>query len=243
MLYRLLNLLRNKPNIQPSEKLKTFLAIDELDDLLTAYYEMGSFSKEDEKYVRLVLRKWKDRQAVANLLHHASMIPGDIQFKYLRKGLLEKREIYYNLSAIVGVQEPEYLDLTGKQKEDIKEILFTFLRGAADVRGSRALQALVSYCTEADTAKIISCATNKDENIRENILRFLVKLHGEENIKEVLLKHEWIYDDEVEILGNRLAAHYEKINNAPEDKKGFFALTLGMPRITYIPNLKDVDYK
>lgn len=60
------------------------------------------------------------------------------------------------------------------------------------------------------------------ESIRENILRFLVKLHGEKNIKEVLLQQEWIYDDEVEILGNLLAAHYEKFNSAPEDKKGFF---------------------
>jgi len=97
-----------------SVTLASFLATEDLDDLLRAAMELDPPSDHELAVVRSTLHEWRNEQAVANLLFYPHFIPADLRLETVIHGLDEQRQRYYVLAAVVGLQD---LDIAALSKE------------------------------------------------------------------------------------------------------------------------------
>ena len=229
----------SEPTANSAKSLKRFLDEKDLDDLQKIAFSLEKFNKEDNTLINSILDNWNDNQAISNLLFYPNLIPNEIRFKTLLKGLKDKENPYYNLAVIVGIQSPENLNFTDNQLTQLKKELFEFVEKTNDIRSMRSTTSLHQYIDTSDTQRIIKCAVNEIDVVQTNLLSMISTLHGKENIRSVLVKNEAVLKNEAEMLLKELEKQELKIEDAPEDKKGFFKLTLGMPLSSYIPNLNE----
>jgi hypothetical protein len=86
--------------------LTRFLSARDVDEALAAARKLSYRDADVEASIRhLLAHEWKQQpQAVYNVLQHSYMLPGDIRFATLQRGLQEKDETQLRLAAAVGVQ-------------------------------------------------------------------------------------------------------------------------------------------
>ena len=241
MIARILNWFRKDKEMLPSKELKEFLIAKDLDNLLRLNSTVKNLDENDNQIIREILKKWENKQAISNLLLHPNTIPQDIKTKSLIKGLNEQKTIYYNLAAIVGLQDLDKFAESEEMSTTIKNKLFQFIKETEDFRAMRATSTLQSKITKEDTSKIIECGLNKNEGVKTNLIAMIAQLHGKENIEIQLANYEVQFKKETKSLREEFERQKERIENAPEEKKGFFKLSLGMPLMGYIPNLNQIE--
>ena len=200
MLSKIFNWFKIERSTKPSKELNEFLAAKDLDDLLRLSSVVKNLSEKDNQFVRKILKDWNGKQAISNLLFYPNIIPSDIRAKVLVRGLNEQKTIYYNLAAIVGVQNYQYFSTANEDTNWLKMKLFQFVKDTEDIRAMRATSALQNKITKEDLPKIIECGSNNYEGIRTNLIAMIVQLYGKENIEAQLIKHEIEYPKESKLL-------------------------------------------
>jgi len=114
--------------------LQRFYQASDVDHALIAAKMIGKAyqSAEYESALRHLLRwEWlSDPQAVYNVLQHSYMIPPDVRFEMMLRGLLEKEETQYRLAAAVGVQftNRAFFERAPKAERRFREILLHYAR-------------------------------------------------------------------------------------------------------------------
>ena len=216
-----------KPAISP--KLKAFLAAQDLDDVGDAREEIKTpLAAEDAAAVRSVIKQWDNPQAVSNLLNHASLIPEDVRLVSLFRGLAERKVPYYNLAAILGIQDIDVDKLSKKDRKRVAQELMAAIRKTSDVRAARACTLITEYVSENETPQLIALLEHTNDTVRQNLRAKLFPRYKDRGVDA--------YAAEVRKTGLAVAAQDRLISQF----KDWHAKPTDIPTLfAYIPNFRD----
>ncbi len=217
-----------------SSELKIFLETEDLDDLLKSRSKIRHLDKHDIKKIRSVLEKWDSPQAVSNLLFHPSLIPEDIRFRSLLRGLKERENLYYLLASTVGLQGMEE-EFSEEEKNTIKEHLIAVLEITGGVLAARASVTIRNFLSAGDASRMFKFLSHIEEAVRLNILSWLIETlekKDEETFTSMLQSNEVPEDKQAEAI-EKFREHLRKKESGETD----FST---MPLYAYIPNLNEV---
>ncbi|WP_410509862.1 hypothetical protein RSJ42_06955 [Methanosarcina hadiensis] len=158
-----------------SPELKTFLEAEDLDDLMEARSKLWQLDEKDIKKIRFILQKWNSPQAVSNLLFHPFLIPEDLRASCLLRGLREKKEPYYILASIVGLQGVDPTVFPKEQRKTIKEYLISVLKVSEGIISARASVTIYDYLSLEDASTAFELLSHPNEAVRHNILCWLIR--------------------------------------------------------------------
>ena len=124
-----------RPTNVTASAVQAFLRTNELDSLVHLREGIDAAARNDaEPLIREVIARWNDRQALANLLMHAGLIPADLRVAALVRGLRAADEDYLRLAATVGVGETGNIDAA--QRTALVESLLDVISTAGDPQPS-----------------------------------------------------------------------------------------------------------
>lgn len=217
-----------------SSELKAFLETEDLDDLVKARERVQHLDENDIKKIRSVLEKWDKPQAVSNLLFHPSLIPEDIRFSSLLKGLEERENLYYLLASIVGLQGIKD-EFSEEERGIIKEQLISILELTGGVLVARASVTARKFLSAGDASRMLKFLSHSEEVVRLNILSWLIEALEETDVETFA---SMLQNNEVpeEIQADAIEKFREHLRKKESGEPDFFT----MPLYAYIPNLNEV---
>ncbi|WP_440955636.1 hypothetical protein ACSAZK_01310 [Methanosarcina sp. Mfa9] len=217
-----------------SSELKVFLETEDLDDLVKARERVQHLDENDIKKIRSVLEKWDKPQAVSNLLFHPSLIPEDIRFSSLLKGLEERENLYDLLASIVGLQGMEG-EFSEEERNIIKEHLIAVLEITGGVLAARASVTVRNFLSAGDASRMFKFLSHIEEAVRLNILSWLIEALEETDVKTFasMLQNS-------EVPKDKRAEAIEKFREHIRKKEAGESDFSTLPLYAYIPNLNEV---
>lgn len=117
----------------------------DLDDLQSAKNKLGDLEEEDIVLIKAVLKQWKNKQEVSNLLFYPSVIPEDIRITVLLKGLDDNENPYNILAATVGLQEIDPEQLLNDEITHIRSRLLNIIETNNTVLADRASVSILPF--------------------------------------------------------------------------------------------------
>lgn len=218
-----------------SPELKTFLEAEDLDNLLEARSKLRQLDEKDTKKIRFVLQKWKNPQAVSNLLFHPFLIPEEIRASCLLKGLREKKNQYYILASVVGLQGIDSTGFSKEQRKAIKECLVSTLKVAEGIISARASVTIYDYFSLEDVSTAFELLSHPNEAVRHNILCWLIRTMEESDPREFISTA-----NRSNIPEDVRKEAVEKFQEHLRQKEIGECSLFGTQLYAYIPNLKDI---
>jgi len=211
------------------------LETEDLDDLLKSRSKIRQLDDKDIKKIRSVLEKWDNPQAVSNLLFHPSLIPEDIRFGYLLKGLEERENLYYLLATIAGLQGINE-EFSEEEKNTIKDHLISILEITGGVLASRTSVTITGFLSIGDANRMVKFLSHPEEVARLNILSWLIETLEETDIETFasMLQNSEVPEDKKAEAIEKFREHLRKKESGDTD----FST---MPLYSYIPNLNEVS--
>jgi len=218
-----------------------FLSIDDLEDLKNHRWEMEPLHQLDEVYISKLFENWDKPQEISNLLQFPDLLPQQMRFKFIHKGLTDANEPYYNLSAINGLHSPEVLDFTSRQERKLKKLLFAHVGKDEDIRAVAATQILFSYISKTDSEEILRRMIHPNSNVKHNLFSMLVSFYGIEGVGTFLVKKQHKFG-KAAFAGKTLYCNFfDKMEAAGTDEeREFIQVEMMLPKMENYPNLKDV---
>lgn len=218
-----------------SPELKAFLEAEDLDDLLEARSNLRQLDEKDIKKIRSTLKKWNSPQAVSNLLFHPFLIPEDIRASYLLKGLKDKKNPYYILASVVGLQGIDSTGFSKEQRKAIKECLISALKTSEGIISARASISVRDYFSPEDTSTMFELLNHPDEATRHNILCWLIRIMEEKGSGAFVSMAR----------NSNMPEHtqkeaIDKFQEHLKQKETGESSSFSMPLYAYIPNLRDM---
>lgn len=218
-----------------SPELKTFLEAEDLDDLLEARSKLRQLDEKDIKRIRSILHRWNSPQAVSNLLFNPFLIPEDIRTSCLLKGLREKKNSYYILASVVGLQGIDSTGFSKEHRKAIKECLISVLKISEGIISARASVTIYDFFSSADASTAFELLSHPNEAVRHNILCWLIRTIEEPDPRTFIsmAKNSNIPEDV------RKEA-IEKFQEHLRQKEIGECSSFGTQLYAYIPNLRDM---
>ncbi len=204
--------------------LALFLQSEELDDTQQLASGLLPMKESDGQFIRRILERWDDPQAVANLLMHPEVIPAEARGATLLRGLHEPLT-YATLAAVVGLQDQVEI-WSDRERAGIAKRLQAIIFEARPVLADRASVTLLAYASAADVNELIFLLGYPGEIVQHNALLALVRLLGVDNAR------------------NRIEAA-SAIKRVTESGRDFVAAHLNeqllddLPLLNHIPNRSD----
>jgi hypothetical protein len=218
-----------------SPELEAFLRAEDLDDVLKARQRIGALEKDDVAAVRSILEQWQNRQAVSNLLFHPHLIPGDIRFDFVLRGLAEREIAYYVLAAVAGLAGIDPVDLTGEQRERVAIELLALIEMTDNVIARRASVSFNRFVNESEAPRVFALLGHRDGTVRHNVRAWLFrrfKDRGEVAFAKVA-RESGLSDE----TARRVIAEFKTfVTESPDGIS-----SLAFPLYAYIPNLRDAE--
>lgn len=219
-----------------SPELRTFLAAEDLDELLDARSNIATLSAEDSEVVRDVIAQWQQPQAVSNLLIHPNLLPEDVRLTCLFRGLAEHRVPYYVLAAIVGFQSIEPNRLTTDENAKIATALWDVIAQTEGVLAQRASLSFRAFASEVEAPAVLFLMAHSDKTVRHNLRSWLFSVFKDRGLEAFANAVQ--ASDLGEAQKQELVAEFTAFTTTPPE--GFNSPLF--PLLTYIPNLRDTEY-
>lgn len=166
-----------------SNRLRAFLEVDNLDELLAASKHLDDLSEEEQETVREVLRRWDGSLAVSNLLFYPNLMPEDIRMDSILRGLSESVEPWYVLAAVVGLQSIAAEDVSESERSLILDKLMHIMEEYKGVLSSRASVSMSSFLRVGDAKRILRFLSHPNEATRWNVLAWLLRAYDKNGIE------------------------------------------------------------
>jgi hypothetical protein len=218
-----------------SEKIKNFLKVMDLDDLQSAKNKLGDLEEEDIVLIRAVLKQWKNKQEVSNLLFYPSVIPEDIRISVLLKGLDDNENPYNILAATVGLQEIDPEQLLNDEITHIRSRLLNIIETNNTVLADRASVSILPFLNRQDVDRVFRLLSHPSVITRHNILSWLFETtfpKSKEEFIEIAAAHD-ISSEALSQVSKVLKIKEQRIAKGLPD-------VLNFPIYAYIPNRKEV---
>lgn len=217
-----------------SPELKAFLEAEDLDDLLEARSNLRQLDEKDMKRIRCTLQSWRNPQAVSNLLFHPFLIPAGIRASCLLRGLREKKNQYYVLASVVGLQGVDSTGFSEVDRKAIKECLISTLKTSEGIISSRASVSIRDYLSSEDASTMFELLSHPDEATRHNVLCWLIRImeeKGSDAFVSMARSSNIPEDVKTEAI--------DKFQEHLKQKEIGESSSFSMPLYAYIPNLRD----
>lgn len=218
-----------------SQELKTFLEAEDLDDLLEARSKLRQLDEKDIKKIRLTLKSWNIPQAVSNLLFHPFLIPDDIRAKCLLKGLNDRKNPYYILASVVGLQGIDSTGFSEKERKEIKESLIFALKISEGIISERASVTISDFLSFGDAPAAFELLNHPNETTRHNVLCWLMTIMEEFGSEKFIS-----IANSSNIPENIREEAIEKFDEHLRQKEIGESTRFGTCLYAYIPNLRDM---
>lgn len=217
-----------------SPDLKAFLEAEDLDGLMEIRSKLRQLNRKDVKKIRSILQKWNSPQAVSNLLLYPFLIPEDIRGSCLLKGLREKKNSYYVLASIVGLQGIDPTSFSEDERNEIKESLIFTLKTSGGIISARGSVSICDYLSSEDASTMFELLDHPNDTTRHNILCWLIRAMEERGSDAfVLMARSSGMPEDV-----RKEA-IEKFQEYLRKKEAGEVSSFSMQLYAYIPNLRD----
>lgn len=217
-----------------SPDLKAFLETEDLDDLLKARSKLRQLNEKDVKNIRSILQKCNNPQQVSNLLLYPFLIPEDIRGSCLIKGLRERKNRYYVLASVVGLQGVDPTGFSEEERKAIKESLIFALKNSEGVISARASVSICDFLSSEDAFTMFELLGHSDEATRHNILSWLIRtMEGTDPGTFVSMTNSSNIPEDVR--EEAIEKFKEHLNQKEAGETSSFAMQL----YAYIPNLRD----
>ena len=225
-------------------RVKEFLAVTELDELLALKQTITNLDAEDEAGIISVLQDWQDKQAVANVLMNPQLIPDAVRFHAVLRGLQDKHVDYYRLAATVGLQEFDSDTFSEEECSTIAEQLLALLE-SNDVIAERASIAIAQYITKADASKLFKFFDHSNDVVKHNIFVSLIQCIGLQEIHSFMsnaIQTGLIPQSVRDVIAEKLH-DLEDISKETGRavRRKLVRSGLGLPLLSYIPNLCEMQ--
>jgi hypothetical protein len=215
--------------------LKAFLAAEDLDDVDSAKPDSRALTAEDTATIRSTLQRWRDAQAVSNLLLYPDLIPADLRVTSLFRGLAERRVPYFAVAAIVGFEKIDKGTLSAAERERVVSHLLAILKNTNDARAQRASTALGSFAGERVAPKVMGLLEHPDETVRHNLRAWLFSTFKDRGVGAFAAATA--ASDLPEQKRRRVTEEFKKlVADPPKEDAGLLS-----PLFAYIPNLRDFE--
>jgi len=218
-------------------RLDRFLTAIDLDDLLRTRDEISSLTPEETTRIVSVVRDWKDRQAVANLMFHPDLMPRDVRFEAIDRALHSTEVPYFTLAATVGLQNIALDEVPDEKRTAWGHVLLALIQSKSTVLAGRASVTLCAWSRSPDILpQLVSLYPVPDEGACRNIVAAVLDSCGDLSTEEFERRlSEWRGSDSATTALRRAHAEYT-------EKKGrdaLRAMIMKAPSLAYIPNLSE----
>lgn len=218
-----------------SPELKAFLEAVDLDELLEARSKLRQLDEKDMKKIRFILQKWNNPQAVSNLLFHPFLIPPAIRANCLLKGLRERKNPYYVLASVVGLQGIDSTGFSEEERKAIKENLMSALKDSEGIISARTSVTIYDFLSFDDVCNAFELLSHPDEITRHNILCWLIRTMEEPGLNAfVSMANKSSIPEEIR------EDAIEKFQEHLRQKETGECSLFGTHLYAYIPNLRDM---
>jgi len=214
-------------------ELQAFLTAEDLDDVLTARGNITIVGNEDEAVIRAILAEWVNGQAISNLLFHPTLIPDDIRLSTLRRGLTERKVVYYVLAAIVGFQSIDPAALSTADRERVAADLWSLIAQDDGILAQRASVSIRGFASEGDAPVVFALLSHSDKTVRHNLRSWLFATFKDRGVEPFAAAagESGLAED----LRRQVVAEFtDFLANPPQGFKSPL-----FPLYGYIPNLRD----
>jgi len=224
--------------MRQGSQLETFLAVNDLDDVLNAVRRIDDLSHDDEARILQVLSDWDKPQAVANLLMYPKLIPLEQRLDFLIKGLQENAIHYFKLAAVVGLQSIEIEDVPENQRQEILRMLVNLIKTYSGVLATRASATLNGWVQSGDGHAIAPLLRHPDSTVQHNILASLIEIVGFDTIVDFLdvIFAAGGYPPETIAATKAKLSQIKEINPENDSAKPFALSPVRFTLYSYIPN-------
>jgi hypothetical protein len=216
-----------------TDRLDRFLSCAELDDLsaLAVPYEAQTPRERTQVSAALVTR---DAQAVANLLMNPHMIAADERFDVIARALGGDTP-YATLAAVVGLQDIDPSTLIEHQAAWVGERLVALCESADRFIAERASVTMVEFADLSHLDSLLPLIESDHEVVRHNVTVTIIALLGPSRATQAL--RHYVHSHDV----NGETAEFVRSTLVELDRLGEDVATsdLGVPLLSYIPNLRD----
>ncbi|RIJ71080.1 hypothetical protein D1871_15840 [Nakamurella silvestris] len=176
-----------------------------------------------------VLHAWANRQAVANLLFHPSLIPVSERAPAMLRAL-GGNDGYLRLAAATGLAQAD--DWAEQEREQLVAALAAAIGGSDGVTANRAAESLAPLFEPEEAAAVFPLLDHPSPVVRHHLFRALFRMYGSQGMKALLADRSFLVPEYAVQLRRRLTA------------AGFDLLEPdgGSPRppaLEYLPNLAE----
>jgi hypothetical protein len=162
--------------------LATFLAAEDLDELLSARSGLPELTTEDICTLRSIIEAWDPPQAVANLLLNKDLLPEDLRFDTYLRGMDEPWGSYLRFAAFCGGPGIPEEQMSAEQLDTVRRHLFEILERDTGVLASRA-SLLLSSCQASDAPNVVRFLAHPNDTVAHNVLAWLLRKVTHEDLE------------------------------------------------------------
>jgi hypothetical protein len=214
----------------------TFLECTDLDELMRASQALSELDADDVAQVRAVLSARSDRQALANLLFYPYLIPDELRIPTLLAALAPGPQPYFNLAAIVGLQEIDAEALDEPTRVRIRDLLLGIINGTNDVRAARASVTLFQFLSAGDAPRLAALLQHPQPTAAHNVLAWHLRTFAGQGEAALAAAFSPLGDG-----GEAAALVLAKLCEHQAQKAAGKISSADVPLLEYIPNLKDLE--
>jgi uncharacterized protein DUF7010 len=223
-------------------RLDALLNATDLDELLRLRHEIPALTPEESDRVAAVIREWRDRQAVSNLLFYPELIPAGIRFEALDRALHSSEDPYVALAASVGLQRVAPDDVPSEKREAWILTLLTHAGSTSPVLARRASMTLGSWSRRATDTDVLQRLVSRYpmavENASRNIIAAVLDRCGDLGADEFDQRlSDWRVSEPARAALRAAHAEYSEMKS----RDGFRATLMKAPVLAYIPNLSESE--
>ena len=221
-------------------ELRSFLDAEDLDALLSARMQISVLDRVDSQELSAIVRRWTDKQAIANLLMYPEVIPASDRIYALLKGLDEDETEYLVLAAVVGLQNLADDAIPEQERKVVARKLLSTLSHPSETIASRVTVTVANYIEHLDHRDLLAFLGHPDGTVKHNILVALLPLVGREHIKDLVRAKidEAVLPPETADFVDRELAVIDGAPRLPGDDP-LLGTPLSVPLLSYIPNYRD----
>lgn len=220
--------------------LETFLKAEDLDAVLRARQNISSVTPQESALIASVIDRWSDKQAVANLLFHADLIPASLRFEAFDRGLNSSDVPYFALAATVGLQDIPFSEVPENKRASWTQLLLALVQSKSKALAGRASVTLSSWSQSPVGAdilpRLVSLYPVPDEGACRNIVAAVLATCGELPADDFDRRlSQWHLSDTAMSVLRKAHEDYTGKKAANE----FLAMIMKSPVYAYIPNLSE----
>ncbi len=224
-----------------NQNMEAFLQADELNNLASLAKQAAPLDAADATEIKALVEHWTETQALANLLMYPDIIPSEIRFEALLKGLQSPVKSYLVVAATIGLQRV-VSQLSDAEQKAVLDRLLEIIPLSPPTAAGRASVTL-SELSRADYAdRFVVLLGHPGDMIKHNVLVALIKAVGFAQAQVVIdnafAERRLIRDGKV-FAEAHLAKAKPFVKDGQIDSATWYQSDLSAPLLPYISNFKD----